>query len=193
MEDTTDSQFSDKDQEDIVASLTEDDLRARSEALDKAQTMYEEYAWVATPKVPCPECGGAGSVIGGSLGDFCPTCGGSRVIESPGGHRIQMPPFAALRGAITQYGNALADRALPAGHRAKRGLALPPAGSVPTVEQLDALTDEALSQVKRLEGATPGIVEPKRLAQAKRAKGLVGEGELDEYTDAELDEMEPDK
>lgn len=193
MDPLDEAELSDKDKEDIVASLTEDDLRQRSQALDNAQTMFEEYAWIATPKIPCNECGGSGMVIGGSLGDFCPTCGGSRVIESPGGHRIKMPPFAELRGAITAYGNALADRELPTGHRARRNLALPPASSVPTLEQLNALSAEALTKVRQLEGATPGLVDQKQLAQAKRAKGLTRDGDLGDFDDAELDEMEPDK
>jgi hypothetical protein len=186
-----DSQFTDEEREAIVDSITDDDLRARSQALDDAQTQWEEYVWVATPKIPCNECGGSGMVIGGSLGDFCPTCGGSRVIESPGGHRIKMPPFATLRSAISAYGDALADRELPAGHRGKRNLALPAASSVPTLEQLQKLGTEALIKVRQLEG-TPGIVDPKLLKQGKPAKGLQGEGDLGEYDDAELDEMEPD-
>jgi hypothetical protein len=184
------SAFSDKDKEDIVASLTEEDLRERSQALHEAQETYEELAYLTNPKMPCPECGGAGSVHGGSLGDVCVNCGGARVVEAPGGRKVEMPPFAALRWAISTYGNALADHALPVGHRAKKYLELPAPTTVPTLEKIQKLQAEGLAQARQLTGQ-PGIVDPKLLKEAKPAKGLSGEGDLGEYEDAELDDMEP--
>lgn len=185
----SDSTFTDKEQEDIVASLTEDDLRQRSQALHDAQETWEEVAYLANPKMPCPECSGAGSVAGGSLGDICVRCLGARVIEQPGRQNIDMPPFASLRAAISSYGDALADRELPDGHKGKRQLALPPAATVPTLEQIQKLSADGLAKAKELEGA-PGLVDPKLLKAPKKSKGLAGEGDIGEYEDAELDELE---
>jgi hypothetical protein len=169
--------------------LDEEDLRKRSAALDEAQTAWEELAYVSTAKAPCPECSGAGQIGGGTLGDICPRCLGQRVIDAPGSEPLEMPPFSHLRAAITAYGDALADRALPAGHRARKQLALPPASSVPALESLVMLKVTAIGKAKQLRGA-PGWVDPKLLAEPKKAKGLAGDGELGEYSDAELAELE---
>ena len=156
--------------------LTEDDLRERSEALNEAQELYEELAFLKNPKMPCPDCGGSGSVYGGSLGDVCPRCGGARMLDQPGGEDLEMPDFRALRGAITAYGNALADQALPSGHQAKQNLLLPPADSVPTLEQLEALGERAKELSRGLPAPDYSQLPPSRAA-----------GQL---TDADLDEME---
>lgn len=188
-ENVAEQEFSDAD---IANILTEEDLRARSHALNEAQETWEEVAYLANPKMPCPECSGAGAVPGGSLGDICVRCMGARVIEQPGRQSVNQPPFAELRAAITEYATALADRRLPAGHRAKQHLALPAAETVPSLEDLRTLTKVAIDTARQLQGA-PGVVDDKLLAAPQKAKGLAGEGDLNEYTDAELDGMENDK
>lgn len=171
--------------------LTDEDIRARSQALDDAQETWEEVTYLHNPKMPCPECSGAGSIAGGSLGDICVRCMGMRVIDQPGTEPLTMPPFAELRAAITAYGNALADRALPAGHRGKRNLALPAASTVPAVEQLQQLRKDGVAKVRELAaGKPPGLVPGHLLAEPERPKGLAGEGDLGEYTDAEFTQME---
>ncbi len=183
--------FSDQDKEDIVSQITEDDIRDRSQELDEAQEAWEELAYIANPKIPCPECTGAGSVSGGSLGDICVRCLGTRVIERPGSQPMEMPAFAQLRAAIGAYGDALADRALPMGHRGKRGLLLPPPATVPTLEALQALRTQATDHARQLAaGDAPGLVDPKLLKDPKKAKGLVGDGDLGDYEDAELADFE---
>jgi hypothetical protein len=192
---------SDAPDEDLLKaaeSLTEADLRDRSQLLDEAQTTWEEVKYLAIPKMPCPECSGAGSVSGGSLGDICVKCWGTRVLEVPGAQPFPMPDFAALRAGITKYGNAqLAAgftfdqrRALPEGHPMKDPT-LPPASAVPTIAQIQALMDQAheISR-KALAQGSPGIIDPKLLRDPSPAKGMLGEGNLDEYTDAELDGIE---
>ncbi len=174
-------------------SITDDDLRERSEALHRAQESWEEYSYLATPKMPCPECSGAGQVAGGSLGDICVRCEGSRVIDRPGARPPEMPPFAALRAAITAYGNALADRQLPNDHYGKRHLVLPAADTVPTLEQISALANEAAGKARQLDGAAPGIVPSHMLADPRPEKGLRGEGDLGEFADAELNEIEDEE
>lgn len=110
--------------------LTEADLQERSQKLDDLQEMFEEIAYVVEPKMACPECGGGGSIDAGSLGSICIRCMGAKVINQPFHEPMRQPDFAQLRAPITAYYNALADRALPAGHPHKKGLALPPASSV---------------------------------------------------------------
>ncbi len=187
----TDSAFSDQDQDDIIGQIAEDDIRQRSQQLHEAQEAWEELAYLANPKIPCPECTGAGSVSGGSLGDICVRCLGTRVLEQPGSQPMAMPKFAELRSAIGAYGDALADRALPMGHLGKRGLLLPAASTVPTLESLQALYTQAATQARQLAaGGTPGIVDPKLLREPKKAKGMAGDGDLGDFEDAELADLE---
>lgn len=191
---TTDSQFS---ADDIANILTEDDLRKRSQALDEAQTTYEKIAYISVPKMPCPECGGQGSVDGGSLSGICLGCEGARVVDRPDAEPFVMPPFKELRAAISAYGDALADRGIPAqladgrAHPGKRHLALPAASSVPSLESLQAIKTDGLARAKQLREGTADLDrELKRLPAPKPAKGLRGEGDLGEYEDAELADME---
>lgn len=183
-----DPAFTDRDQEDIVSQLTEDDIRERSRALSDAQEFFEELAYLANPKMPCPECSGAGSVSGGSLGDICVRCMGTRVIEQPGSRRMEMPPFAQLRAAIGAYGDALADLALPAMHKGKRMLALPAASTVPTLESILELQAQGTAKARQLAGGTPGVVDERLLKAPRRADedGHMG----NDYEDAELDTIE---
>lgn len=177
------SDFSDAD----LASISSDDLRARSEALNEAQETFESLAYVSTPKIPCHECGGRGVTAAGSFGDIeCPNCGGKRVVERPGNPPIEAPPFAALRAGITAYGDALADRALPAGHRNKRGLALPPASTVPSLESLRNITAELVEKHKAISAPA---VDPKLLPERQARNDEDGAGDFD---DAELDQAEAD-
>jgi hypothetical protein len=175
---------------DDLGCLSNDDLRERAELLNEAQQLYEDLAYISVPKIPCPECSGAGQVFGGSLGNMCPRCLGTRVVDRPGGVPLELPDFASIRARITAYGDALADRALPEGHRAKKLLALPPMSSVPTIEEIQAIHDSGHDRAKELQNQEVEIDGV--LAEPKKAQGLLSEsGELDDFGDAELDEMEP--
>lgn len=189
-----DSQFSDAD---IANILTQEDLRQRSQALDEAQTTYEKIAYISVPKMPCPECGGQGSVDGGSLSNICLGCDGARVVERPDAEPFEMPPFKQLRASISAYGDALADRDIPAQlgdgrpHPGKRNLALPAASTVPSLESLQQLKNDGLTKARQLkEGAAALEREMRQLPAPQSAKGLRGEGDLGEYEDAELADME---
>ncbi len=174
--------------------LTEDNLRERSQALSDAQDTWEKVAWLSTEKIPCRECGGTGRVGSGSFGDVCVSCMGSRLESAPDAEDFQMPPFVELRAAITAYGNALADRALPDGHRAKKQLALPAPGSVPDLESINALHAQGKVKAKELKqlqlGAAGRGVDPRQLSEGKAASGFEGEGDLGDVDDAELDDLE---
>jgi hypothetical protein len=187
---TTDG-FTDSDIDAICATLTDDDLRCRAQALHEAQETWEELSFLATPKIPCRECGGSGQVHGGSFGDICVGCMGERMVAAPGAPAFHMPDFSGMRRAITAYGDALADRALPTGHKGKRYLALPAASTVPTVAQIDQLQRDGLAQCRQLTaGTAPGVFDPKQLPAPAPARGMAGEGDLGEYEDAELADME---
>lgn len=187
---TEENKLTDDEIASAVSQITEEDLRQRSEALDDAQGTWEDLAFISTEKIPCRECGGRGTMPAGSFGDIeCPRCHGQRVVEHPGNDPFPMPPFAQLREAITAYGNALADRALPAGHRGKRGLALPPASSVPTLESLQKIGADGLAKAKTAKQlkAAPGIVDDKLLGERTSKND---DAEDAQFTDADLDEME---
>lgn len=191
MEDLHDNELTDEEMEEVVADLDEEDLRARSQKLDEAQELYEEMAYLGVAKMPCPECTGAGSVSSGSLGDICVKCFGKRVIDHPGAEPMKMPPFKQLRAAIGKYGDALADRLLLPGddgtpHKGKRNLALPPPPSVPTLEEIQAIYDTGKAKAKELQAA-----EMPQLTAPQKPQGLLSDdGGLDDYTDADLEEME---
>jgi hypothetical protein len=194
MNEEQEEELTEADMEDVVDMLDEDDLRERSQKLDEAQELYEEIAYLANPKMPCPECSGAGSISSGSLGSSCPRCFGQRVVDRPDSEPIEMPPFKQLRASISTYGLALADRALPAmredgtPHPGKKNLGLPPVCTVPTLAEIQALYDEGKVKAKALAPA-PEMAE--QLAEPQSPKGLLSDGgELDDYTDAELDDME---
>jgi hypothetical protein len=172
------------------AELSNNDLRERAELLNEAQQLYEDLAYISVPKIPCPECSGAGQIYGGSLGNLCPRCLGQRVVDRPGYEVLALPDFAGIRARITAYGDALADRALPAGHRAKKQLTLPAASSVPTLEEIQAIYDKGQDKAKELRDKEVEIEG--ELAEPEKPKGLLSEsGDLDDYGDEELDEMEP--
>lgn len=76
------------------------DLETIYRDLDEAQRQYEKVAFLAQPTMPCDECGGSGTIAGGSLGNICPTCCGARVIDAPYAEelsRLQLPDFGAMR------------------------------------------------------------------------------------------------
>lgn len=183
-------QITDADVADVVAKITEDDIRERSQALHDAQETWEELAFLSIPKIPCRECGGSGQVASGSFGSICVNCNGERMVAAPGAPEFVMPDFRSMRAAIGAYGDALALSGLPEGH--PRRLALPAPATVPTLESIQTLQKQALDRCKQLQlgGGAPGVFDPKQLPEARPAKGLAGEGDLGEYDDAELAEME---
>jgi hypothetical protein len=154
------------DYEEGEIEIDEATLRAISEELDRTQTLWEELAYLATPLMPCPECSGAGAIYGGILGDLCPNCLGQRVVAHPGAEPFQMPPFASMRAALSGGVSA----------------------ALPTLAQVRALAAEARTQAKALLAHGPRAAPA--LAQRKTAKGMLGDGGLDEYVDAELDALQ---
>lgn len=163
--------------------VTDVDLDAIGAAIEEADDLWQKYAYLSVPKMACPECGGAGSIGGGSLGSLCPGCLGARVVDHPGAEAPAIPDFSPMRRALRNYTIAMADRALPDGHRAKRGLALPPASTLPRPEAIRDLAKRIKQESKQLSG-TPNL----QLAEPKEeAMGSLGSGDA-EFTDDDLDE-----
>lgn len=179
----------------FVASLTEDDLRERSQQLHEVQSEWEDLAHMSIAKMPCPECYGAGQVQGGSLGDICVRCMGARVVDQPG-QAFEMPPFDDMRAAITAYGSYLlrlrdpetAKRLAPGDGMVSN--ASPDPRGIVTSAQLEELRGQARSRVAKLQLAgAPGLA-PVALAEPQRATGLLGDGDLGDVEDADLDAIE---
>lgn len=166
--------------------LTEEDLDAVASAIESAEAQWNKVAYLGTPKMPCPECGGSGQVYSGSLGSFCPTCEGARVVDHPSAGEFDGPDFVGMRRALGTYGNALADHALPDGHRAKKGLALPAASTIVRAEVVAELERVGKQRVLAAQNL-PTLALPE--AKKKKA-GSLGDLDDSEFTDDELDEME---
>lgn len=74
-----------------VALTTEIDRRLQ--AVIAAEEMWAQARYLAVEKVPCRECGGTGTIDGGSLGSICPECLGSRAEPLAGQSRpVPTPP-----------------------------------------------------------------------------------------------------
>jgi hypothetical protein len=126
-----------------------EDLDERSRACEEANQLYEKLAYLAVQKMPCPECGGAGAVSGGSLGGACPNCLGTRVVNHPGAEVPEMPDFAGFRQKIR-------------GAREARQKALPMPTDVPSLAMLKNLITDGTATAKELAGpsAAPAVSLP---------------------------------
>lgn len=174
----------------MTDKISNEDIRQLSEALNDAQESWEETAYLANPKMPCPECGGSGSVGGGIFDSTCVRCMGERVLDVPGSTPPEgMPDFKKLRASISAYGDALALASHP---NAELRRQLPAATTLPTLDQLRELKQRAISTARQLTagGIAPGAYDPKLLKAPKKKKGMEGDGDLGEYSDAELAEFE---
>lgn len=171
--------------EEIADAISEEEIRKRSEALHDAQELWERAALRAIPKMPCPECTGRGAVIGGSLGDHCATCNGKRVVDDDASDiEFPMPDFKALRDPLTAYGDALIHR------RHGRAMALPPAESVPTLDQISALRAQGKEMHRQLAAGAPPKLPALPSGDLDRS-GLETEGGVeDTASDAEIDAIE---
>ena len=164
---------------DVITGST---LDAIGTEIEEASELWDRYAYLAVPKMPCTECGGTGSISGGSLGGACPMCAGARVLDHPGADAPEIPDFSGMRRALTNYSIALADLALPDGHRHKKHLALPAASTLPRPEAIQRARDTIKEASKQLIGAPAlALPEPKQ-----DAMGSLGDGDAD-FSDEDLD------
>jgi hypothetical protein len=158
--------------------------------IEAEEEKYAKLRFLTTAQMPCMECGGQGSVPGGILGEFCPSCGGSRFVEQPGEEpRFQMPDFDGMRLRLQAYARALDDHLLPAGHPAKQQLALPARSTLPTREEMTALG----RRFKELKASLKEKPLPQLpAARQRREDGVLGPDEDDaaDLSDDELDDME---
>ena len=134
--------------------LSKLEIQRRSEALDEAQRAWEDLVSIYAPQSPCPECKGNGSIDAGSLGSICPRCMGRRTIPTPGIPEPKAPPFARLRAPLTAYGNALASETEE----------LPPASSVPTMDDIAAVAQIVEQSARRISSAADAGEAQRELA-----------------------------
>lgn len=168
----------------IADAISEEEIRQRTEELNNAQDVWEQAADRAQPKVLCPDCSGRGEVSGGSLGNACPRCHGKRVIDDPGEDPvdIDMPDFATPRAALAAYGDALVWR------RHGKQVALPPASTLPSREEIKDLRQRGRAAVKLLTANGPKLPE---LPASAPARDDADEGGMhNTASDAELDAIE---
>ena len=147
------------------------DLGVLSQELEETQDLYETIAYLGSPKMPCMECGGQGSVGGGSLGDICPRCNGARVEDHPGAEQLALPDFAGMRLTITAVGEGR----------------LPPA-DLPKLEDIRDLRKRGKEQAKLLAPTpqVPGLLP----AAPQNQLGSLGDEPDEGPDDDELDELE---
>jgi hypothetical protein len=160
--------LSDSELNDLADNIAKD--------LEEAAELREKVAFLSVQKMPCPECAGAGSVYGGSLGDICPTCMGRRVVDHPGADGVELPdllPWQNWLRQLDEYRGA-----------AQQGRALPPPGEPPSHEDLKTAMAEMRGMAKSLKA--PELPAPPPPRQA-RLLGSLSQTELD---DEELDELE---
>lgn len=119
-----------------------DDLDDRLRELERAQTAWERLSYLQTLKMPCPACGGAGSLYGGSLGNTCPECLGTRMVEHPAAQEIEVPAdFFAVRRLLNAAAKARDQRLglrAPGEDRAM----MPDLSSLPSLQEIRDFTEQ---------------------------------------------------
>jgi hypothetical protein len=67
--------------------LSEEELAELAEAIDEAEDLAYKTEYLSAAKMPCPECGGSGTMAAGSLGGApCLNCNGARFVDHPAMH-----------------------------------------------------------------------------------------------------------
>lgn len=175
------------------------DVTEVAQAIEEADEVYQQVAFMAVPKVPCHECGGSGSTPNGSLGDGCLTCMGQRWLPAPHANQVlkqlNLPDLVAMRAQIRAADSAL-----------RAGAALPP---IPTKEAISKVHDDLGKTSMQLGSGEPmpalaAAPGPKRIAPSDvelddledgrepdlSAHGSIGSGGIGRHTDAQLDDIE---
>lgn len=197
----------------VDGELSDGELREISKSLNDYQDTYEKVVFLETPKMPCLECGGKGSAYGGVLGDYCAGCDNTGYVTQPGVEVPDGPDFIGMRAQLSAYGDALADRALPAHatchacqrgkdangdicsqcngtlrvpHPGKRGLALPPAQAIRDIgAQAAAAMDDIRERMERAR-----LSEGKKTLQIEGVSPERRSPKSDIPSDDELDALE---
>lgn len=177
-----------------IDELTTDELREIASSLEDAQGLADKVDYLTTAKMPCPECGGSGSLSAGSLGSMCPGCMGARYLDHPAGHGDAANPavkmLADMRRNFSTYATALDGRraylSLPDGVRDSidniEGPTAAMRSAVPTVEAVEIVVKALVKSAQSLP-STPQ--QPRELAEARNRRQL--EGSVDESGWEDLD------
>ena len=97
------------------APVTDAELRHVAESLSEVEDLWTKLSSLADPTIPCPDCGGTGTIAGGGIfGEVpCDRCDGRRVVEHPAADQLQQlarPDFPGMRYRL-QGMTAAHDRA----------------------------------------------------------------------------------
>ena len=173
------------DEFDTTTEYTQEELDEAVREMVEAQDEWDEIAYMVTPKMPCPECGGQGAIDSGSLGAICVRCNGARVVDHPAAERIELPDFAAMK-KLTRA----ADRWMlssKSSEEDRERLKLPPPGAappIPTVDYIKGLRKEAAAKAKALPAPAPVALPP-----AEPVRKAIP-ASLGHWSDEDLDELE---
>ncbi len=107
----------------MTTPVTDHDIREVAESLQQVEDLWNKVASLTDPRIPCPECGGTGTLAGGgSLGEIpCDTCDGQRYVDHPAAQEIgklMLPDFGGLQNRL----RLLCDSHDEAARRAYLGL-----------------------------------------------------------------------
>lgn len=174
-----------------------DDIDERLRDLNEAQTLWERVVYLKTMKMPCPECGGAGSLYAGSLGGTCPTCFGARMVDHPAAEEIEVPNFVDMRRALSGAA-AARDQRLGLRSKDEMRLSLPDPASLPSRDAIKALADQAreiargLPASPQIEGTLREPPRPRLHAPDDRQLDAFEDGDADAVDSGSLGESYPD-
>ncbi|MCJ7796847.1 MAG: hypothetical protein MUQ56_08790 [Thermoleophilia bacterium] len=87
--------------------MTEKEVQELSDALEEANDIAYKLEYLTSQKMPCPKCGGSGSMGAGSLGNIpCLGCNGARYVDHPSMHGAEPhPAVAKIRGWTQTFRN----------------------------------------------------------------------------------------
>ena len=85
--------------------LSEEEMVELAAALEEADDLAHKVEYLESAKMPCPECGGSGQMVAGSLGGVsCLNCNGARFVDHPSMHgQGPYPAVAQIRGMRQRF------------------------------------------------------------------------------------------
>lgn len=170
----------------IEEPMTEQEEQELAAALDEAEDVAYKLEYLTTQKMPCPECGGSGSMGAGSLGNIpCLGCNGARFVDHPSSHGAPAHPAVARirewRATFRNYVFLLDEYRNPEEGEVPR---IPSRAGLPTVAEVKRTTKRA---AKSAPAASLPPAHRDQLAGGGKRRALVAaeddEGSMDEEED----------
>lgn len=165
--------------DDVELSQGEFDELARE--VEDTNVQYEKLRHLATPKMACMECGGNGTLAGGSFGAMeCPSCNGARVVDHPAAEPMDIPDFAGMRAALSA---AAAPAMLNGAVNPAAGMLLPGPQRLPKLSALQSLQKQGKEYAQLHAPALPklpALPGTPAAATSHDTLGAPGDKELDQ-------------